>query len=62
MGFSSFPQGANLKDCCLERADLSRCTLEGATLINCHMVCANLEGSNLRGKNRFYLISRFIND
>ncbi len=45
-----FPQGANLKDCCLERADLSRCTLEGATLINCHMVCANLEGSNLRGR------------
>ena len=41
-------QGANLRNCCLERADMSKCNLEGAILINCHMVCANLENSNLR--------------
>lgn len=27
--------------------------MEGANLINCHMVCANLEGSNLRGKSLY---------
>lgn len=42
-------QGATLKNCCMERADMSKCNLEGASLINCHMVCANLEGSILRG-------------
>lgn len=43
--------GANLSWCCLERADLSHAILEGAQLLGVKMLCANLEGANLRACN-----------
>lgn len=43
--------GANLSHACLERADLSHCVLDNAIMFGIRMVCANLEGSSLRGVN-----------
>ncbi|KAH9488028.1 BTB/POZ domain-containing protein kctd9 [Bulinus truncatus] len=41
--------GANLSFCNFERADLCKATIDSANLLGVKMLCANLEGTSMRG-------------
>ncbi|XP_005091880.1 BTB/POZ domain-containing protein KCTD9 [Aplysia californica] len=41
--------GANLSYCNFERADLCKATVDSASLLGVKMLCANLEGTSMRG-------------